>query len=474
MVVVEAAAPETDWITQKTEDGAQNNITQLAGVEPSGVGTSAATVQLVPEEMANNSPLLTPEELRLQRYGKMLERAGFAPAVHLTHLESLQNKKGADAMRLGVVSEKHYHDIWSRRAFDEFFFQIPLTKSALEQMPTIAREILSKDSSVDFEELEERETEVGRAQSTGTCKPRNLQEEEKLRRIGFKQDLFTPPGFAPPPKNIPNSEGRHKFFSGYDGAWENGNMSGFGVYRFTDGFTFEGMMRNNWPFGEGIAHYANGGCYAGRWLDGKYEGHGRLTSPTGTVYEGNWHEGRRSGEGNLKFKSGSTYEGGFLLGVFHGRGRFQSANLNVTYDGCWNSGFISGYGTLTMPDGIKVVRPWPSRNRFSRFDGRLSLRGALELVDQENEEIRLKRLDEDDEIYGVSNYLELQLRVTTTRKKIAESRANAKINARKESAAHRKAAKIAMMEAKIKMLLDTEEIDTEPDDIEKGLLKWLQ
>ena len=42
-------------------------------------------------------------------------------------------------------------------------------------MPTIAREILSKDSSVDFEELEERETEVGRAQSTGTCKPRNLQ-----------------------------------------------------------------------------------------------------------------------------------------------------------------------------------------------------------------------------------------------------------------------------------------------------------
>ena len=48
-------------------------------------------------------------------------------------------------------------------------------------------------------------------------------------------------------------------------------MSGFGVYRFTDGFTFEGIMRNNWPFGEGIAHYANGGCYAGRWLDGKYE-----------------------------------------------------------------------------------------------------------------------------------------------------------------------------------------------------------
>lgn len=29
-------------------------------------------------------------------------------------------------------------------------------------------------------------------------------------------------------------------------------------------------------------------------------------------------------------QSGSSYEGDFFLGVFHGRGRFKSANLNVS------------------------------------------------------------------------------------------------------------------------------------------------
>lgn len=29
-------------------------------------------------------------------------------------------------------------------------------------------------------------------------------------------------------------------------------------------------------------------------------------------------------------QSGSTYKGDFLLGVFHGRGRFESANANVS------------------------------------------------------------------------------------------------------------------------------------------------
>lgn len=48
-------------------------------------------------------------------------------------------------------------------------------------------------------------------------------------------------------------------------------MSGFGTYRFADGATYEGVMRDNWPDGEGTARYANGGVYVGRWKKGKYE-----------------------------------------------------------------------------------------------------------------------------------------------------------------------------------------------------------
>lgn len=48
-------------------------------------------------------------------------------------------------------------------------------------------------------------------------------------------------------------------------------MHGFGTYRFADGATYEGVMRDNWPNGEGTARYSNGGVYVGRWRDGKYE-----------------------------------------------------------------------------------------------------------------------------------------------------------------------------------------------------------
>lgn len=51
-------------------------------------------------------------------------------------------------------------------------------------------------------------------------------------------------------------------------------MHGFGTYRFADGATYEGIMRNSWPNGEGTSRYANGGVYVGRWKDGKHEVNG--------------------------------------------------------------------------------------------------------------------------------------------------------------------------------------------------------
>lgn len=57
----------------------------------------------------------------------------------------------------------------------------------------------------------------------------------------------------------------------YDGDWVNGQMHGFGTYRFADGATYEGVMQDDWPNGEGTARYPNGGVYVGRWKNGKYE-----------------------------------------------------------------------------------------------------------------------------------------------------------------------------------------------------------
>ncbi|CAM9136245.1 unnamed protein product [Ectocarpus sp. 6 AP-2014] len=210
-----------------------------------------------------------------------------------------------------------------------------------------------------------------------------------------------------------------------------------------------------------------GGQYHGKTKQKNLNGYGVFTYPTGTVYEGTWHEGKRSGKGMLKHKSGSRYEGDFFLGQFHGRGRFESANLKVTYEGWWVDGFIRGHGTLTMPDGTKLVRSWPAQSR--RFGGGLSLRGALELVLYEREQARLDKLDERQALYGVSDLAELQFRVNNVRREIAERRALDKADEKAETIAKRKAAKLAMMERKLNELLQ-EEKEAEPDDIEKFMM----
>ncbi|CAM9386608.1 unnamed protein product [Ectocarpus sp. 12 AP-2014] len=209
-----------------------------------------------------------------------------------------------------------------------------------------------------------------------------------------------------------------------------------------------------------------GGQYHGKTKQKNPNGYGVFTYPRGTVYEGTWHEGKRSGKGMLKHKSGSRYEGDFFLGQFHGRGRFESANLKVTYEGWWVEGFVRGHGTLTMPDGTKLVRSWPAQ---SRFGGGLSLRGALELVLYEREQARLDKLDERQALYGVSDLAELQFRVNNVRREIAERRALNKAEQKAETIAKRKAAKLAMMEKKLNELLQ-EEKEAEPDDIEKFMM----
>lgn len=58
----------------------------------------------------------------------MLRRAGYTPKKYVQHLERVQEAQGADSMKLGVVSGQLYKDIFQRRAFDEFYFQIPPKK----------------------------------------------------------------------------------------------------------------------------------------------------------------------------------------------------------------------------------------------------------------------------------------------------------------------------------------------------------
>ncbi|CAM9327441.1 unnamed protein product, partial [Chrysoparadoxa australica] len=182
----------------------------------------------------------------------------------------------------------------------------------------------------------------------------------------------------------------------------------------------------------------------GEWAHGKFHGFGKLVHANGSSYEGMWKDGLRHGPGKLTYKSGTVYEGDFLRGHRHGRGRFSSVNLSVTYDGHWDHSFVSGMGTLTMPNGEVHVRDWPKRGKLG---GGLSVRGCMELVEEDEELRHLDKLQEREELYGVATMVELNHYISTVRQEMQEARARDKAELRQERIRNRRAGREALLAA---------------------------
>ncbi|EGR29752.1 MORN repeat protein, partial [Ichthyophthirius multifiliis] len=82
----------------------------------------------------------------------------------------------------------------------------------------------------------------------------------------------------------------------YRGSWEDDQMNGFGVYKYT-----------------------SGAIYSGEWKDGKHNGKGIYEFPDGTLYEGEWKEHKMHGEGYFIDKQGNKWEGEFVQGIFQSK-----------------------------------------------------------------------------------------------------------------------------------------------------------
>jgi hypothetical protein len=72
----------------------------------------------------------------------------------------------------------------------------------------------------------------GDAAADKSGRPNTL--KSSLDTIGYKAERFGPPGLQRPLGGELNSEGNEHFFS-YDGSWRDGEMNGYGTYRYADG-----------------------------------------------------------------------------------------------------------------------------------------------------------------------------------------------------------------------------------------------
>jgi hypothetical protein len=77
----------------------------------------------------------------------------------------------------------------------------------------------------------------------------------------------------------------------YDGEMRDDAREGYGVYRYSNGDSYEGTWLNNKKHGNGLLKFANGGYFKGVWINGHKSGNGELITPEGIRYVERWVNG---------------------------------------------------------------------------------------------------------------------------------------------------------------------------------------
>jgi hypothetical protein len=105
-----------------------------------------------------------------------------------------------------------------------------------------------------------------------------------------------------------------------------GNKKGQGVYEWSNGDKYEGVMKDGLYDGKGVLFYSNSDLYRGEYKRDLKHGRGYYKWSNGDSYEGTFFEGMRTGEGTLLFADGDKYVGEFKDNKFHGMGVFYYTN----------------------------------------------------------------------------------------------------------------------------------------------------
>lgn len=146
--------------------------------------------------------------------------------------------------------------------------------------------------------------------------------------------------------DMPDGIGQFDFSNGdsYEGHWEAGEMSGFGIYRFynqkLDRFKgmYEGEFQHSKFNGVGKITYPDSTVYYGSWRDGKKEGLGEFFGIHGETIMGRW-ENDNLVEGVCTFADGSRYVGHFLNSKFNGFGTLILTDNSIR-QGYWKDSML--------------------------------------------------------------------------------------------------------------------------------------
>jgi hypothetical protein len=207
----------------------------------------------------------------------------------------------------------------------------------------------------------------------------------------------------------PNGEGEITYgenefnVESYTGSWIDGQRSGQGTMKWSDGTIYKGSWENDSMNGQGIYYFPkddeNGSdYYDGEWIDGKQSGQGTMKWLNGTIYEGAWEnnlrngqgihyfpeddengreyydgewiDDKRTGQGTMKWLDGGRYEGAWENNLRNGQGIYYFPEDDVSgreyYDGEWIDDKRTGHGTMKWLYGAIYEGAWENGSRHGQ------------------------------------------------------------------------------------------------------------
>ena len=118
-------------------------------------------------------------------------------------------------------------------------------------------------------------------------------------------------------------------------------------------YKYTGEFFNNVWHGEGqLENYETGGIYLGEFENGEITGQGIFKWKNGEIYEGNFIKGIKHGKGIHKWPDGSQYEGKYNNGIREGKAKYKWADGRI-FKGHFKDGKPEGKGKITY-NGITI------------------------------------------------------------------------------------------------------------------------
>jgi len=163
----------------------------------------------------------------------------------------------------------------------------------------------------------------------------------------------------------------------YEGGFQDGLFSGWGVYYYHNGDRYEGTFRDDMKNGRGTFTYNNGDRYIGEFRTDMRHGRGSTMYMNGDRYVGEFRDDMKNGKGTMIYENGSKYAGDFRNGLKYGNGVFRFNNGDV-YKGQFEEDLRQGKGTYLFAGGAKYIGEFARGSRDGK--GRYIYEGGEEYI----------------------------------------------------------------------------------------------